>query len=112
MNSQRLKRQTCGLHEPAPGPLSICYSCRSGVFVGHLKGGSGVTLTRLPALGALPSLDQSQCEGFALSNCVLFCQFGCVFLETCSFLKGNREGVNLGEIKGRGIQEKWKEGKL
>lgn len=112
MNSQRLKCQTCGLHEPAPGPLSICYSCRSGVFVGHLKGGSGVTLTRLPALGALPSLDQSQCEGFALSNCVLFCQFSCVFLETCSFLKENREGVNLGEIKGRGIQEKWKEGKL
>lgn len=68
-------------------------------------------LTHLPAIGALPPLGQSQYEGSALSYCVLFCQFDCVFLETCSFLKGNRGGVDLGRAKG-GIQEEGKEGKL
>ena len=60
-----------------------------------------MSLTLLPALGTLflllGCLIQPGMKAFALSSSMLFCPIWHVFLEACSFLKGNRERVDLGE---------------
>lgn len=47
-----------------------------------------------------------------LTKTPYFAMSGCCFLETCSLLKGNEGGVNIGESGGGGIWGKWREGIL
>lgn len=51
-------------------------------------------------------------RAFTFPYCILFAVFGFCLLEACCFLKGDREGLDLGEIRGGGNLEGVEGGEL